>query len=262
MKIISAIAVLTATLVALGDAAPQAVPAKAKPKFSPMYRKTGGMLQRPGVKPGRVAVFNAQKSVATAEIEPTVKWLEKHVHVEMPILEQIVPDDVTGRIAAARKSGANFALFLVEEDKNPCSLGIFPDQKIAFVNVAALRLDGGEGAFLMARTRKELVRAFLTLCGGASSQSAYNMMGGMKSIRDLDKFEDDAIPVDVVGRTQRFLPDSGCNIRTMVPYRTACKEGWAPPPTNDVQKAIWEKVKADKERGPTNPITIQPPKAK
>ena len=45
-------------------------------------------------------------------------------------------------------------------------------------------------------------------------------------------------------------------------YRQACREGWAPAPTNDLQKAIWEEVKADKERGPTNPITITPPKQK
>ena len=45
-------------------------------------------------------------------------------------------------------------------------------------------------------------------------------------------------------------------------YREACQEGWAPQPTNDVQKAIWEQVKADKERGPTNPITIPPPNQK
>ena len=30
--------------------------------------------------------------------------------------------------------------------------------------------------------------------------------------------------------------------------------------TNDVQKAIWEKVQAKKERGPARPITIPPPK--
>ena len=47
-----------------------------------------------------------------------------------------------------------------------------------------------------------------------------------------------------------------------IPYRVAVQEGWAQPPTNDYQKAVWEQVKADKERGPTNPITIPPPNAK
>jgi hypothetical protein len=28
-------------------------------------------------------------------------------------------------------------------------------------------------------------------------------------------------------------------------YRLAVKEGWAPAPTNDIQRAVWDKVKAD-----------------
>ena len=32
-----------------------------------------------------------------------------------------------------------------------------------------------------------------------------------------------------------------------VPYLMAVRQGWAPAPTNDIQKAIWEKVKAEKE---------------
>jgi hypothetical protein len=36
----------------------------------------------------------------------------------------------------------------------------------------------------------------------------------------------------------------------------ACQEGWAPAPTNDVQKAIWEKVKAEKSEKPSKPIKV------
>ena len=41
--------------------------------------------------------------------------------------------------------------------------------------------------------------------------------------------------------------------RQMVPYSRACREGWAPFPTNAVQKAFWEKVHAIPDR----PITIE-----
>ena len=36
-------------------------------------------------------------------------------------------------------------------------------------------------------------------------------------------------------------------------HKKACQEGWAPAPTNDVQKAIWEKVHAI----PDKPMTIE-----
>ena len=37
-------------------------------------------------------------------------------------------------------------------------------------------------------------------------------------------------------------------------YIRACMEGWAPAPTNDIQKAIWDKVHAM----PTAPLAIKP----
>ena len=41
-------------------------------------------------------------------------------------------------------------------------------------------------------------------------------------------------------------------------YRRACVEGWAPRPTNDVQRAIWRSVAAERVKGPANPIRILP----
>ena len=39
----------------------------------------------------------------------------------------------------------------------------------------------------------------------------------------------------------------------MVPYELACEQGWAPAPTNAIQKAIWDKVHA----APKNPMKIE-----
>ena len=38
-----------------------------------------------------------------------------------------------------------------------------------------------------------------------------------------------------------------------IPYRQACKEGRAPVPTNDVQRAIWNKV----HQIPDSPLVIE-----
>ena len=66
----------------------------------------------------------------------------------------------------------------------------------------------------------------------------------------------------VVGAMARNLNALGFKPRRRLTYRRACQEGWAPAPTNEFQKAVWEQVKADKERGPANPITIPPPNKK
>lgn len=45
-------------------------------------------------------------------------------------------------------------------------------------------------------------------------------------------------------------------------YKKALEEGWAPPPQDEFQRAVWERFKADKERGPAKPLTIPPPAKK
>ena len=45
----------------------------------------------------------------------------------------------------------------------------------------------------------------------------------------------------------------GVAVRRRVSYRKACQEGWAPAPTNDIQKAIWDKVHAV----PATPMKIE-----
>ncbi len=44
-----------------------------------------------------------------------------------------------------------------------------------------------------------------------------------------------------------------------VPYMLAVKQGWAPAPTNDVQKAVWDRVMAEKAASATNAPSATPP---
>ena len=41
-------------------------------------------------------------------------------------------------------------------------------------------------------------------------------------------------------------------------YRTACQQGWAPPPDTDERRTIWQEVNSEKERGPVNGLKIAP----
>lgn len=61
---------------------------------------------------------------------------------------------------------------------------------------------------------------------------------------------------------RKFEERFGMKRARFVPYEMACREGWAPAPTNNAQKVIWEDVQAEKEKGPSNPILIPPPNAK
>jgi hypothetical protein len=50
-----------------------------------------------------------------------------------------------------------------------------------------------------------------------------------------------------------ILKKFGITREHRVPYHIACQEGWTPTPTNEYQKAIWDKVHA----APKNPMKIE-----
>ena len=148
----------------------------------------------------------------------------------------------------------NVSLFVVDDEKLPPILSA-PDSRWSLVNVAPLTKGRGEKpAFFSARVRKQLSRAFALLCGGAESQFPGALTSGIASIDDLDSHFDYQLPVDVLTRFRTYLKPFGVSPASFTSYRQACKEGWAPAPTNDVQKAIWDKV----HEIPTEPITIKP----
>lgn len=72
-------------------------------------------------------------------------------------------------------------------------------------------------------------------------------------------FRGDSFTLAARDEVRRLLPALGFEPAVVATYLTACREGWAPAPTNDFQRVIWERALSEKERGPTNPIRILPP---
>lgn len=75
-------------------------------------------------------------------------------------------------------------------------------------------------------------------------------------------FRGDSFTLAARDEVRRLLPEAGFEPAVVATYQTACREGWAPAPTNGWQRAIWERALSEKERGPTNPILILPPNRK
>ena len=99
------------------------------------------------------------------------------------------------------------------------------------------------------------MRAFALVCGSGTSQYSGNILNAT-SIQDLDSANPDTMIYDMVLRCNKYLASIGITPSQKASYKTACEEGWAPAPTNDVQKAIWERTKAEKDKKPSNPIKV------
>lgn len=78
-------------------------------------------------------------------------------------------------------------------------------------------------------------------------------MDPVLSASELDKIPVDVIGLDVLPAVSRAAEQFGIGRFRRTTYLKACQEGWASAPTNDIQKAIWNKV----HEVPDKPIKIE-----
>ena len=205
---------------------------------------TGGRLAKPGTQRGEVAVVDCQKSADRAWIEESVAYFTKCSRFKVTLSQgefDVMKPQVKGSLS----------LFVVDDAGLPTMLAA-PDDRWALVNVAKLKSD--KQPFFKARVRKELSRAFAMLCGAFCSTFKQTLPGAVAKVEDLDAFVDPSLPMDVLARLPSYTKAFGVTPAVITTYRNACQQGWAPAPTNECQKAIWDKVHAM----PTEPIKIKP----
>lgn len=256
--------------VAAGGGVPSAA-AKPKRKISPerlretirkvQAKKTGGIIRKAGSAKGTFVILNAQGIVPAEAIAPVADALDKSILVQAKVVPAEAQAVAAGNAKAAiTAAGGVLGVALV--DGNGPSLLVAPEDGWAVVDVSALAKDRPDAATLAARVRKEALRAFAFVGGGAYVARGEPLMRDVRSASDLDAVDLERFGIEEILHLHESVAHYGLVPWHQATYKKACEEGWAPAPTNEFQKAIFEQVKAEKERGPTNPITIQPPKKK
>jgi len=222
--------------------------------------REGGLIIKPNL--GREIRFvDAQKIVAHTVVENAAKSVGEVVNVPFKVtsMEAEEPFALAEKVAKEKSVGA--AVLLIHDDKMP-SVVVAPEKSWAIVNVKPLADDFPPKNVLALRAQKELVRAAAWALGAGESMMKPCIMQYEPTVADLDANRLLVPSPDPLMRMVNGALARGIDTIREDTYKRACQEGWAPPPTNDVQRAVWDQVKADKERGPTNPITIPPPNAK
>lgn len=245
---------------AFKDMTPEERAAWGAERMAERYRKTGGEVVKPGSRKGSVAIVSQQTTLPDAEIEKILELLRKDNNITYVAVKG-TPG--TKPFDALKQSGATFAVVVIDDPNEPSML-VANDECWATLNVAKFKKDIPEGKLsyipYFARCRKGILRAYAVLTGGARSQFPGNILA-VTSIEALDTVGE-FVPGDVQMVIRQNFKDYGVTAETKATYIRACKEGWAPAPTNDVQKAIWDRMKAEKERGPANAVKITPPNQK
>ncbi len=127
------------------------------------------------------------------------------------------------------------------------ALSVFPEERIGIVN--ADKLKGGEDkdpAIGEMRVTKEVWRAMGFIAGVGFSAQPNDMMQPFATLEDLDSSDNAYIQPMNMMKMDKFWKRWGVKQPHKVPYRAAIRQGWASPPTNDLQRAVWEQEKTNK----------------
>lgn len=266
-KLVCALAVCAMTLAVVAADKKSSLPSKPLDQMTPEEREArraevmerrlrhfGENMVKPGSLKGKIAIVNGQKTVDKAELTKVVDAVCKFNKYDF-VLTDDSGDAATPMNAGAKMKelGVDVAVFVIECDKCENMMLVAPEAGWAIVNATAVCKGAANDTFKAARMRKMVLRAYYAAGGAMCSKYPGSLMCAISSPSDLDKLGELA-PVDVIARTKDALEHRGVTPEIKSFYRRACEEGWAPQPTNDIQRAIWNEVNA----APTNPIKIKP----
>lgn len=215
-------------------------------------RMFGGYVRKAGSAKGKVVVLNAQQRVPKTDLLPALGKIASDIRPEIELKdtnEQLLPNPQP----AIRSAGGNIGVVVVDDSRYP-SLLIAPEEGWAIINVAALASDKPDTVKLAARTRKEILRGF-ALAGGCSfmARGPFVLRPSIRRASDLDFIKEECYGVEAINTLAYSLRYYGVTPWLVTTYENACSFGWAPQPTNEYQKAIWDKVHAI----PQKPIKIE-----
>ena len=257
LLLLAAVSALSFTL--LADSAQ--IPPRRRGRPRRPTQETGGLVF--GKAEGNYVRFvNAQDKISSTTLIKVAEEVKKNLLLPVEVSAISSSDDIfsaTSKTMATTRTGV---AVVVLAGKFDTSILAAPEAGWAVVNVNALTVDNPDAQKAQTRLRKELWRALCFAAGGGFSSMKPCVVQPTKTLNELD-----SLVYSLPSPMQHNAIIDGAHARGVQSIRIntylgACQEGWAPAPTNDIQNAIWERVKADKERGPTNPLKIPMPKRK
>ena len=217
-----------------------------------MRRSGGGIVRKEGSAKGAFAVRDAQTKVGEDGIRPALEYIDGKLAARTVYARAsgLSTASIAERI---REAGGTMGVGLVDDASLP-SLIVAPETGWAVVNVSKLDERCHGPGTLASRVRKEILRSLAFVTGCAYATMADPLMRDVTRPGDVDALQSEEFGFELINRFASSAPLYGLKPWYCTTYKRACEEGWAPAPTNDVQRAIWEKV----HELPAAPIKIKP----
>lgn len=228
-------------LAATADEQHKTLPVPAS-KMAEFNAKTGGLVNPPAN--AKALVFLDARPDRTPSLENQVKSAEMSLGFAIDLKPVTLDAKACPRNFAfdARKNGAGAVVLVYERAGDPV-LSTFPEDAVSLVNVAPLKADNPGSKWLTRRIMTEFWRSIAFAMGGYATPGK---MGGASlqpifSLKDYESLNGAGLSPMQIASLAEAKTKLGICSRNPVPYSRACREGWAPAPTNDVQKSIYKR---------------------
>lgn len=204
-------------------------------------KPTGGYLLKESGK--CVSIKDKQKVYTSAELDAVMQRLRRYS--QFPVY-----------CNATESKESAVTIELVDGlDMPGLTVMTAPEQGWARLGVSWLVADNPSGETKERRLYVELMRTIGMAMGVGVSMYQPCMMRSVSGVRDLDAIKTDKPSPEGCENFASCAKRFGLGEYRYYTYRLACAQGWAPPPTNDIQRAIWDEV----HTLPTKPLPLVKP---
>ena len=207
-----------------------------------VLKKTGGFIVLPAEGPLALLVDARGKERAT--LDEVARLYTLGTKLEIDVAKEPRGSETPLAAARAKMAAANplLLVMVVEGEAELPALSVFPEERIGIVNADRLKGDGGDPSAPEMRVSKEVWRAMGFIGGVGFSQAENDMMQPYYTLEEMDANNHPYIQPMNMMKMQYFWKRFGVKKERRIPYRKAVQEGWAQPPTNDYQRAIWDEI--------------------
>jgi len=237
------------TLTAYGQSAACSI--KNSSKKERVLMRTGGIVENRDAARGKI-VFLDVEGASNGVLDDICAIIDHELRCNTEIIKTNAPFKIESAAIVRTSLSANALIAIVDENSLPITLTA-PEARWGLVNISPLRAGKPAKSIFLTRVKQAILRGFGYVCGAANSSMACIMFPAFTAT-DLDEIRSQNFSPDTIMRIEEHLKGLGISQYQRATYKTAVISGWAPAPTNEYQKAIWEKV----HQLPTEPIKIKP----
>lgn len=220
-----------------------------------MNRRSGGLVV-PKTN-GKTFLLVDARGVKDDFIEKYVGQMKTRFHLDVtPVTKTVDAKANLFAFAQGLKTTQSPAVVLIVDRAGLPTLSIYPEETVGIVNVAPLK-STDEGLY-RARLSKEIWRCLGFAFGNGASAApnghiAPTILSAVHSVKELDAMKAVGLAPAQCNAIYDSVSSLGLQAAKPTPYSIACRQGWAPAPTNSIQKAIWDKV----HEPPKTPMKIE-----